>query len=173
MSNKKNIEDQTVSILRELNIITPPVPIEKVVSSNGVQIKPYDFGDDVSGALFVDQGISVIGYNPFEPPVRQRFTIAHEFGHLVLHQKQTKSKLFVDKKILYRNKDSSTGEMKQEREANTFAAAILMPAFMIYEEVKRRGLQFIDEQSIKELSDTFKVSQQAMTIRLTNLDMLW
>lgn len=172
MANKK-IEEQTVALLKELEIKAPPVPIEKVVDSRGVQIKPYDFGDDVSGALLIDKDKSVIGYNPFEPPVRQRFTIAHEFGHFILHQKQSKSNLFVDKKILYRNQDSSTGEIKQEREANTFAAAILMPAFMIHDEVKKQGLEFIDEQSIKELANTFKVSQQAMTIRLTNLDMLW
>lgn len=169
----KDYEEKASKILKDLNITAPPVSIEQVVTSMGIQIKPFDFGDDVSGALLIDKEKSVIGYNPFEPPVRQRFTIAHELGHYILHLKSAKSKLFVDKKILYRNQESSTGQVVQERQANNFAATILMPAFMIYEEVRKKELKFIDEYSIKELADTFNVSQQAMTIRLTNLDMLW
>ncbi|WP_460881211.1 ImmA/IrrE family metallo-endopeptidase [Pontibacter rugosus] len=92
-----------------------------------------------------------MGYNPVESVVRQRFTIAHELGHFVLHQKY--SELFIDKeKPLFRNQESSTGEHKREKEANAFAAAILMPQFLIFQEATKIGIKFIDEAAIKKLA---------------------
>lgn len=163
------IENLATAILRECNVESLPVPLEVIVAKRGIQIKPYDLGEDVSGVLLLDRDKSVIGYNPNESPVRRRFTIAHELGHYELHR--THSELFVDKKILFRNQDSSTGEFKKEMEANAFAAAILMPKFLIDREVNKLG--YINEASVKKLADTFKVSQQAMTIRLTKLNFLW
>ena len=64
-----------------------------------------------------------------------RFTIAHELAHYILHTKETK--LFVDKQVLYRDGKSSTGEILQEREANAFAASLIMPGKLITEEVEK------------------------------------
>ncbi|MBA9077087.1 ImmA/IrrE family metallo-endopeptidase [Rufibacter quisquiliarum] len=166
------IENQAISILKELDINTLPIPIEDIAKRRGVQIKPYDLGEDVSGVLLIDKDKSVIGYNPTESVVRQRFTIAHELGHFELHRKY--SELFVDKdKPLFRNQDSSTGEFKREKEANAFAAAILMPEHLIQKVANNLGLNFIDEVAIKQLAKIFNVSQQAMTIRLTKLNLFW
>ncbi|WP_192822771.1 ImmA/IrrE family metallo-endopeptidase [Rufibacter sp. LB8] len=171
-------EREAEKILKELNFTSPPISIEIIAESKGIEIKPYDFGEGVSGALVIDGNKSVIGYNPFESPVRRRFTIAHELGHFVLHQND--SPLWIDKEkmqyrsqIQFRDQKSATGELKNEREANQFAAAILMPGFMIKNEIEKRNLEFIEEQDVKELADIFKVSQQAMTIRLSKLDIFW
>jgi Zn-dependent peptidase ImmA (M78 family) len=163
------IENLATAILKECNVESLPVPLEAIVAKRGIQIKAYDLGEDVSGVLLLDKDKSVIGYNPNESPVRRRFTIAHELGHYELHR--TQSELFVDKKTLYRNQDSSTGEFKKEKEANAFAAAILMPKFLIDREVNKLG--YVNEASVKKLADAFKVSQQAMTIRLTKLNLIW
>lgn len=75
----------------------------------------------------MDSGKGTIGFNPTESKTRQRFTIAHELGHFELHKQD--SGLFVDKefKMLFRDQNSSSGEIRKEQEANAFAAAILMP----------------------------------------------
>ncbi|KAA9331156.1 ImmA/IrrE family metallo-endopeptidase [Adhaeribacter soli] len=168
----KSIENLTTSILKDLNVTKAPIDIVNIAIKKGVTIKPYDLGDGVSGVLVVDKDKSVIGYNPSEHVVRQRFTIAHELGHFIMHRSQ--AELFVDKeKVLFRNHASSTGEIKREREANNFAASILMPEYLIYKEINDRHIDSIDETAIKELAKVFNVSQQAMTIRLTKLNLFW
>lgn len=165
-------------ILTKFNIKSIPVPVERIASKLKLAIMPYDFGQSVSGALFIqEEGVS-IGVNPSESGVRRRFTIAHEIGHYLLHR--NKESLFVDKKgmgmkIHYRDEESSTGENKQEREANAFAAALLMPKVLIQKKITQLYEQDADQSPddiIYKLSKSFEVSNVAMSYRLTNLGFL-
>lgn len=65
------------------------------------------------------------------------------------------------------------GEIKQEREANAFAAALLMPKNMVLREVQKFHFDLAgeDENMIKKLADKFEVSTQAMTYRIANLNL--
>jgi len=107
--------------------------------------------------------------------VRQRFTIAHEIGHYLLHRFE--HDVFFNKtgsKKLYRNEDSTTGKDQMEIEANAFAAALLMPEARVKKEMKT--IQFDmgsdDWEIFKKLAKTFKVSNQAMMFRMANLQLL-
>ncbi|MBV8829911.1 MAG: ImmA/IrrE family metallo-endopeptidase [Acidobacteriaceae bacterium] len=89
-----------------------------------------------------------------DPLVRKRFTVAHELAHYLLHRH-----LFTDELVddaLYR----STLKTSVEAEANSFAADLLMP---------RHLLEQYPGKSIQELAFLFKVSEQAMGIRLDTL----
>lgn len=169
----KRIENLASSILLKLGITDIPIPIEQIAEKRGLQIQPHDLGQNVSGVLFLRNGLGVIGYNINEPSYkRRRFTIAHELGHYELHRSQ--GELFVDKtnqakQVYMRNEDSATGEIKQEREANAFAAAILMPEDMVYTELRKHQFDLNDEEALQKLADLFKVSLPAMTYRLSNL----
>lgn len=168
---QRKIEDVVSKILRDCKIFEAPVPINLIAEQRGLTIKPYDLGENVSGVLVVGQNSGTIGINPTDPPVRQRFTIAHELGHYELHK--TKGDFFVDKqRILFRDENSSSGELKNEREANAFAAAILMPENLMKKEIKKKHLNISDEEAVKKLSKTFGVSEIAMTFRITNLNLL-
>ena len=68
---------------------------------------------------------------------------------------------------LYRNLESSTGEVKKEREANAFAANLLMPEQFISNEINNAPDN--TKNAIEYLANVFKVSEQAMTFRLANL----
>jgi len=170
MLNKK-IEKLTVSILEELQITKLPIPIDDICHRRGLKIKAYDLGENVSGVLVIDGGIGTIGYNPCDPQVRQRFTIAHELGHYELHRKN--NELFIDKsfKVLYRDGNSSSGEIKKELEANAFAAAILMPEIFLVREIERHHFDFADELSLRQLAKLFNVSAAAMSFRIANLNL--
>jgi Zn-dependent peptidase ImmA (M78 family) len=76
--------------------------------------------------------------------------------------------LFINKneKILYRNSESTTGGLLKEKEANSFAASLLMPLLFIEEEIKKLP---VGVDPIVYLSGIFKVSTQAMNYRLNNL----
>ena len=173
MKTIERIEREATSLLRKLNLMTLPIPIKKIVRQLDVKLKSFDLGKDVSGVLVIEDGKSRIGYNSFEPEVRQRFSIAHELGHHILHNLKKEDKLFVDNiNFMFRRKGSSNIEIKQEREANSFAAAILMPEEIVkfqFEKITSENEFLNDDKIIKELASKFKVSQAAMTYRLINL----
>ena len=166
----KRIEDITSRILTELEIQSVPIPINKIVRQKGLKLKSFNFGEEVSGALLIKDGEGTIGYDPEESKVRQRFTIAHELGHYILHGNLNET-LFVDKKsrVHFRDQKSSTGESLQEQEANAFAASILMPEKMIKKELSKADNDLSDETQIELLANKFNVSTLAMTYRLANL----
>lgn len=165
----KRIETCTITLLQKFGINELPIPIKKLAKEMGLTVRPHDFGPNVSGMLMIDKGKGIIGYNPLEPVVRQRFTIAHEIGHYELHR--VGNEIFVDNhfKALFRDKKSSTGEEQREREANAFAAAILMPKDKLEEKIKEMDFDLGDETAIKELAKIFEVSIQAMSFRIPDL----
>ena len=69
---------------------------------------------------------------------------------------------------MFRDNTSSTGEYLKEREANSFAAALLMPRKSVEEKAAEYNTE-IAEDLIYALARDFNVSNQAMQIRLANL----
>lgn len=164
-----NPEHRAESLLQRCSITDAPVPVESVALHLGLQIEPAKLGDDVSGVLVVADGRGVIGVNSDHSAVRQRFSVAHEIGHFVLHRDA--QELFIDKTYFaaFRDGRSSTGEDRREREANGFAAALLMPARLVKEAVVHHRFDLGDEAALDALARMFQVSRQAMTFRVANL----
>jgi Zn-dependent peptidase ImmA (M78 family) len=100
---------------------------------------------------------------------RQRFTIAHELGHYLLH-KGTKLHFDEDFRIDYRDATSSDATKREEVEANGFAAALLMPERILMRDWRR--LEPNDKEipeTIRALAKRYRVSHKAMELRLVNL----
>ncbi len=167
----RRAENKAMELLESLNIEELPIPVSKIAQACGVKTKPYDLGEDISGVLVINNGKGTIGYSPMESSVRQRFTIAHELGHYLLHSKSSKEDLFIDKgfKVLFRDYSSSTGEIRNEKEANAFAAALLMPKNLLISKIEELDLDLTDESAIKELAKMFNVSTISMSFRISNL----
>lgn len=150
------------------------VDVDEIAVKLNLEVTAHDLGANVSGVLYIDKGKGTIGYNKSESEVRRRFTVAHEIGHFILHRLD--NEIFVDRKVfkMYRDDNSTTGEIKQEREANAFAAALLMPEVKLKKELRKLTFDFGDDQDdgIKSLAETFKVSTQAMAYRISNLQLL-
>ncbi len=150
---------------------TLPIPIESIVAKNKVRLLPFDLGENISGVLVIENGEATIGYNKNEHRVRNRFTIAHELGHFILHKDKD---LFVDKgfKVMFRGVSSGDKYNKQDEiEANEFAANLLMPENLLRSEIAKLDLDFTDEESIKQLAKKFDVSTVAMSFRMAKLRM--
>lgn len=159
-------------LLRDAKIRLAPVPVEKLAGLCGAVIHYEPFDGQVSGMLQrFPNGVAVIGVNPSHPVTRQRFTIAHELGHLLLHKEE---RLHVDEEspIRFRNEESSLATKDSEIEANQFAAELLMPANLLATEIKNLTKNLEAEQAVLELAARFNVSEQAMTLRLTRLGVL-
>jgi len=136
--------------------------------------RPLD--PDVSGVLIpLDTGGWVILLNATHSPVRQRFTIAHELGHLLLHGYTAPH---ADRSFRFRDARSSEGSALEEIQANQFAAELLMPRALVLKATRSHPLEHAPEREgddaefdtwIEALARRFNVSKQAMTIRLSSL----
>lgn len=165
----QDIEALAFQLIQSIGILTWPVDVHLVAQQHHIKLVPYTFIGEISGVLVEKEGIFTIGYNNSHGTNRQRFTIAHELGHYFLkHQRQG---FFVDEKpnILYRDTASSTGEYAQEREANAFAAALLMPRNFVERYIFDTRLDLLDDDVLEKLARDFKVSTGAMAFRLSNL----
>jgi Zn-dependent peptidase ImmA (M78 family) len=162
-----HIEDQTQSILKVNNMFRPGFDIKKLVQKLSIKLIADIFVDDVSGYFVIKNGHPVISYDQMANSNRQRFTIAHELGHYILHSKS--QPIFIDKtpKVFYRNSASASGEVLKEREANAFAAALLMPKALVLEELKHVNPDAV--KAVEALALKFAVSIQAISFRLSNL----
>ncbi|MBB3701251.1 ImmA/IrrE family metallo-endopeptidase [Flammeovirga yaeyamensis] len=166
----KKIEEKADELLKQFNIERAHVNVEKIIKDLGIHIEYGEIGDTVSGFLLSKDGKDTIAVNHSQSEERQRFTLAHELGHFLFHRKGQYDDIFISN-IHFRNEKSSTGEHRKEREANSFAAAILMPEQFIENEIEKIELNNIQsvEAIVKSLAKTFKVSEVAMTYRLVNL----
>lgn len=160
-----------------------PIDVESIAGQLNAKVQRVDTDDEeLSGFLFRGpEGETVIGVNANHHENRRRFTIAHELGHLLLHAKED---VHVDRKgygygfgrVMNRDAVSSTGEDRDEIEANFFAAELLMPRQVIVRELlDGRSLDFIEKDfdaAVRDLAKRFKVSPQALTVRLVQLKII-
>ena len=124
---RRKIESLIEELLTAHHISEAPVPVERIAKAKGAAGSFINLGGrDVSGFLYRDEAQAVIGVNTHHAPVRQNFTTAHELGHLLLHDQE---QLHIDHSFRVRLRDdvSSQGTDDAEREANLFAATLLIP----------------------------------------------
>jgi len=159
-------------LLARLGIQSAPTPVEKVAKALGAQVRFSPFDDELAGMVYVKDGVPIIGVNSLHHPNRQRFTIAHELGHLELHREMITSKVHVDKNfpVLMRDPKSATGTELVEIQANQFASELLMPRRLIDQELAGKKFDIDDQGPIEELAKRFRVSRQALEYRIRNRD---
>ena len=162
-------------LLVKAHIAELPIPVERLARDTGALISYQPFeAQDISGLLYRAAGTApVIGVNSSNPKARQRFTIAHELGHLTLHSGHG---LILERliRLNFRDATSSTATDKEEIEANQFAAELLMPHSMLQRSlnVLLQGRLLSDLELVRRLARRFEVSQSAMEYRLVSLGML-
>ena len=168
---RKSPPEEAKKLLAELHITRQPVPVERVARHLGATVRYSPFDGDISGIIHIKDGIPIIGVNSLHPPNRQRFTVAHECGHLVLHRELITHEVHVDKKfaVLRRDDVSATGKEKREIQANQFAAELIMPHAFLLQALGNDMIDIDDSELIMRLAREFKVSTDAMKIRMTNL----
>ncbi len=165
--------------------ITPDKIIKKIKNLN--LSSDIDFDDwDKAGYIKVnrkdDSAIKDISIwvNPLEPEVRRRFTTAHELGHLIhdIYPEIEDSNLS-DEFIEVLNRKEGQRSFRETR-ANRFAGQLLMPAHLVRKEVNNLiervnqsdKKKISADSAIKMLSELFDTSNDAMRIRLENLNII-
>jgi Zn-dependent peptidase ImmA (M78 family) len=120
---------------------------------------PHDGEAEVS-----DSGLAVIRVRGTQRP-RDRFTMAHEIGHLMLHDfEKHGSRDASGRRLLFRDLHTGRpGGGRLEAQANAFAADLLMPFAWLDEWGQHASW------STERLAALFGVSKDAMAIRLDSM----
>lgn len=135
------------------------VEIGRLARDLGLQVRAAPMSPNISGLIKPEGKTFVIKVNKFDSRERQRFTVAHEVSHYLLHRNSIRNGV-VDS-VMYRSLLTS----RKEVEANQLAAELLMPYTLMLNEMKLVEWR-IDEVLVSELAKKFFVSFQAMSIRL-------
>lgn len=174
-NQKDSIRKKVATLLRRHGVTSAPVPVERIAGLKA-QIRYSRLDDKLSGMVYVKDGTAIIGVNALHHPNRQRFTIAHELGHLILHKPMITKEIHVDKKfpMLMRAPTSSAKMNQTEVEANYFAAEILMPVSFLIRSLKEEpfiinDIDIDDDIVASTLAKKYEVSVSAMRFRLSNL----
>lgn len=145
-------------ILNDAGIKNPPILIKDVIAcikkDRDVSVYPWAFGDNTDGIQVASGDTSTIGYNKNQHPHRQRFTVAHEIGHLLLGH--TAKNFILD----------LNSRKPEEIEANQFAAELLMPLAMLKEDFQNGN------KDIKYIAERYNVSEDAVWWRLIDSKLL-
>lgn len=171
---RRQIQALVERLLLTHRIDSAPVDVEKLARSLGAEVQYQPADEDLSGFIVRNrkQRSAVIGVNSTHHRNRQRFTIAHEVGHFLLHDQE---EIHVDRNecgllIRRRDEESSKGEDDYEKEANVFAAELLMPATFLERDIASlEDVSLLDEDVLQPLARKYGVSTAALTFRLANL----
>lgn len=166
---------EAIALIRRLGLDEPPISVNFAAERLGATVVREDFSnDDVSGVLIRDDGDTVIGVNKHHARTRQRFTIAHELGHLLLHAGKP---VILDKaRVNFRDATSAMASDRDEIQANAFAAELLMPRELVVQHARIIADQYPDAHEdvlVGKLAELFDVSTDAMNFRLINLGIIW
>jgi transcriptional regulator with XRE-family HTH domain len=142
-------------LLTKAQVAVPPIPVDVLAGACGARVIPLEMSDGLSGLVFdLDDG-AVIAVNLRHGANRQRFSLAHELGHYLLDHH--------DRFHIDVDDGAAPGyDWQVERQANEFAAELLMPPDMVSE-------LHATDPDVSSLARRFEVSELAMGYRLVNL----
>lgn len=131
------------------------IDISSIAKVLGLNVFSADLQDNIAGYIKYENNEKNIYVNNTQPVTRQRFTVAHEIAHYILHRD-----LLVQEggTPLFRGGNSNPAE----QQANRLAAALLMPKNKVIE-------LYRNIKDINLLAQRFWVSYDAMANRLSSL----
>lgn len=158
---KPDLESLANDILVKNDMLKIPVDLIKIASNNNIDVYYQDLDDNISGAIRYNSELDKfqILLQKKDSERRRRFTLAHELGHFFLDgEKLKQDDLHID--YLYRQVGYTN-----EKDIDYFAGALLMDKELLEK-------LFAVNPFIKDLADTFEVSESAMTVRLNVLGLI-
>jgi hypothetical protein len=149
------IELQANRLLELNGIADCPVPTEIITELPHIELVHEPM--PMSGAVGWNGHSWVIFLDPTQGEGRWRFTLLHEFAHIINHGHEHH---------LFRGSRSLTPRQQAERAANYFAGCALVPRRLL----KRAWGEGI--QRTTDLAETFEVSTQAIEVRLRQVGLV-
>jgi len=152
-----DIRRQAARLLDSASVSHEPVSLRDVVSALNLELVGKTREPFTSEAALEPLGDGrAIAPNGAGGSGRRRFTIAHEIGHFVLHPERRPE----------RGGAVDEAGRAEEREADAFAAELLMPEHLVREAVRTHG------PDAARLAERFEVGRRAMQARLRQLGLV-
>ncbi|WP_285728207.1 ImmA/IrrE family metallo-endopeptidase [Psychromicrobium xiongbiense] len=148
-------EHQATKLIDAFGITDGPVPVELIGELPKIRIEYVTA--PVSGASFWNGDEWIIQLNKYENWTRQRFTLAHEYKHIIDHNHADH---------LYTGTRRATPQEQAEHAADYFAGCLLIPKPML----KRVFCSGIQDPA--DLADHFNVSEAAIRTRLQQTSLI-
>lgn len=137
----------------------PSVDIRRIIQSNDELTLVFkDLGQNDAYIKKLSDERFEIAINSNHHPNRQKFSMAHEYAHYLLHRSRI-HEMPEGERILHRNGDRNSIEYQ----ANEFAAQLLMPNELV------RSAFRAASGNLKGMASLLQVSQEALRYRLDNL----
>jgi hypothetical protein len=144
------------------HVAETPVKLGALAADLGLEVFKSPLKPGISG-LIEPSDTAPSGYrikiNRHESLERQRFTLAHEISHYLLHRELIRSGV-VDN-TMYRSNLSS----RHEIEANKLASLIVMPDSAV-EKLKTELAHLPLDEKVHKMASALRVSESAMRIKL-------
>jgi len=164
-------EERAIALLSRYKIKGPPVDVAEIALEEGARVVFQDLEAKVSGVLVQKDKTATIGINALHHPNRQRFSIAHELGHYLMHA--DRPAVFVDEVLVHFRADPPDTADYREVEANSFAAALLMPSAWLKQDLAEKNIDALfGDRPLEQLARRYEVSTLALSIRMVNLGLL-
>lgn len=149
-------------LLQELGIADPrEIDLEAIAWTQGCQVS-YRPLDKCEARIVGHGDRAIITVSDRSSARRQRFSIAHELGHWKWHRGRL---------LVCRSGDIGGGDTRKpqvERSADSYAADLLMPAYLL--QPIYAGYPRLTFKAVSKIADTFDVSLTAAAIRLVEMD---
>lgn len=152
------LSPETLTLIKSFQD-APPVRLSDLARALGVPIKASTLGPGISGEIRPADNGFIIRINRHDPVKRQRFSVAHELAHYLLHREEIGTGIEDD--VLYRSSLSNY----REQQANRLAADILMPESLLSETQQAAEEKGVGDVALY-LAEIFGVSEAAMRIKL-------
>ena len=169
---ESQITKMAEDVLNETNLWAIPIVIVSIANFYGFTVYSMILQDDTSGLIMADkeniQGFDtnkVIVLNKLHSQARRRFTMAHELGHYFLDGRND---------VCFAHRDNNV-YTSQERDANSFASALLMPEDDIKRAIQNAKKIYFGEWQlfiIPNIANIFGVSESAAEVRLKKLKLI-
>ncbi|MCW1967454.1 MAG: ImmA/IrrE family metallo-endopeptidase [Anaerolineae bacterium] len=132
----------------------------QALAEQNVFVFRWTMPSEISGASYRG-AYTVIFINQSHSEARQLFTLAHELAHILFHLGQSNG-------IETTVSEFSSNRDPQEKEANAFAAELVMPSALIEMAVRQYGKQLRSPLILDALANWFNVSRDALFYRLVS-----
>ena len=184
---RKRIHDLVQRIFIRQKNVGIPIKVKNIAHLYKIKVQYEPVENNLSGFLKKDSDIkmydrlsrsrtlfkqhqAIISVNENHNFLRQRSTIAHALGHFFLHQEET-FHINHASQVKLPNKNLETKISDKEKEANLFAAELLMPGSFIEKDLQQiNTLDLFEDVKLKELAKKYQVSIQALILRLAYLN---
>jgi Zn-dependent peptidase ImmA (M78 family) len=133
--------------------------------AHGIKVTTAPLEEIVPGYLILDKRILVV--NASHTAARQRLSIAHLLGHYFLHHDE--ARVFVDYTSSAGSLESNFNYLQLEKDANTFALELLMPAEVMRDRFAENPPDAFSEQTPRHEAALFGTSEVALALRLGEL----